>query len=102
MPYQWYHWYLLQAIGRQSSAGRITITVYDIIQSSLTALWIGIIERSMMLKQIEKKSYWMKCLISELGIQMLDSAVSAVYQLDMCLWNTDAPGGNKVKIWQNL
>ena len=20
----------------------------------------------------------------------------------MCLWNTDAPGGNKVKIWQNL
>ena len=23
-------------------------------------------------------------------------------KLDMCLWNTDAPGGNKVKIWQNL
>ena len=23
-------------------------------------------------------------------------------ELDMCLWNTDAPGGNKVKIWQNL
>ena len=23
-------------------------------------------------------------------------------QLDMCLRNTDAPGGNKVKIWQNL
>ena len=21
-------------------------------------------------------------------------------ELDMCLWNTDAPGGNKVKIWQ--
>ena len=21
-------------------------------------------------------------------------------QLDMCLWNTDAPGGNKVKLWQ--
>ena len=21
-------------------------------------------------------------------------------KLDMCLWNTDAPGGNKVKIWQ--
>ena len=21
-------------------------------------------------------------------------------RLDMCLWNTDAPGGNKVKIWQ--
>ena len=20
----------------------------------------------------------------------------------MCLWNTDAPGGNKVQIWQNL
>ena len=20
----------------------------------------------------------------------------------MCLWNTDAPGGNKVEIWQNL
>ena len=20
----------------------------------------------------------------------------------MCLWNTDAPGGNKIKIWQNL
>ena len=23
-----------------------------------------------------------------------------IRQLDMCLWNTDAPGGNKVKIWQ--
>ena len=23
-------------------------------------------------------------------------------ELDMCLRNTDAPGGNKVKIWQNL
>ena len=23
-------------------------------------------------------------------------------QLDMCLWNTDAPGGNKVKILKNL
>ena len=23
-------------------------------------------------------------------------------KLDMCLWNTDAPGGNKVKICQNL
>ena len=23
-------------------------------------------------------------------------------KLDMCLRNTDAPGGNKVKIWQNL
>ena len=23
-------------------------------------------------------------------------------KLDMCLWNTYAPGGNKVKIWQNL
>ena len=21
-------------------------------------------------------------------------------KLDMCLWNTDAPGGNQVKIWQ--
>ena len=21
---------------------------------------------------------------------------------DICLWNTDAPGGNKVKLWQNL
>ena len=24
-----------------------------------------------------------------------------VCQLDMCLWNIDVPGGNKVKIWQN-
>ena len=23
-----------------------------------------------------------------------------LYQLDMCLWNKDAPGGNKVKKWQ--
>ena len=23
-------------------------------------------------------------------------------KLDMCLWNMDAPGGNKVKIWKNL
>ena len=23
-------------------------------------------------------------------------------QLDMCLWNTDAPGGNKVKYGKNL
>ena len=23
-------------------------------------------------------------------------------KLDMCLWNTDAPGGNKFKIWENL
>ena len=23
-----------------------------------------------------------------------------IYELDMCLWNTDAPGGNKVKIRQ--
>ena len=23
-------------------------------------------------------------------------------KLDMCLWNTDAPGGNNVQIWQNL
>ena len=23
------------------------------------------------------------------------------YELDMCLSNTDAPGGNNVKIWQN-
>ena len=23
------------------------------------------------------------------------------FKLDMCLWNTDAPGGNKFKIWQN-
>ena len=23
-----------------------------------------------------------------------------VLELDMCLWNTDAPGGNKVEIWQ--
>ena len=22
--------------------------------------------------------------------------------LDLCLWNMDAPGGNRVKIWQNL
>ena len=22
------------------------------------------------------------------------------WKLDMCLWNTDAPGGNKVKLWQ--
>ena len=21
-------------------------------------------------------------------------------ELDMCLWNMDAPGGNKVKLWQ--
>ena len=26
--------------------------------------------------------------------------VNFVSQLDMCLWNTDAPGGNKVIIWQ--
>ena len=24
------------------------------------------------------------------------------YELDMCLWNTDAPGGNKVKYGKNL
>ena len=23
-------------------------------------------------------------------------------ELDMCLWNTDAPGGNKVKYGKNL
>ena len=23
-------------------------------------------------------------------------------KLGMCLWNMDTPGGNKVKIWQNL
>ena len=23
-------------------------------------------------------------------------------KLDMCLWNTDAPGGNKVQIWQKI
>ena len=23
-------------------------------------------------------------------------------KLDMCLWNKDAPGGNKVNTWQNL
>ena len=26
----------------------------------------------------------------------------AIFELDMCLWNTDAPGGNKIQIWQNL
>ena len=28
------------------------------------------------------------------------SGVEGLGKLDMCLWNTDAPGGNKVKIWQ--
>ena len=25
-----------------------------------------------------------------------------IKQLDMCLWNMDAPVGNNVKIWENL
>ena len=29
-------------------------------------------------------------------------AFESNFELDMCLWNTDAPGGNKVQIWQNL
>ena len=33
---------------------------------------------------------WFKCIISEIFQK----------EKDMCLWNTDAPGGNKVKIWQ--
>ena len=27
-------------------------------------------------------------------------AMLSLFQLDMYLWNTDAPGGNKVKLWQ--
>ena len=30
------------------------------------------------------------------------NSVTWLYKLDMCLRNTDAPNGNKVKIWQNL
>ena len=30
-----------------------------------------------------------------------NQALNMVFiQLDMCLWDTDAPNGNKVKIWQ--
>ena len=25
-----------------------------------------------------------------------------IQELHMCLWNTDVPGGKKVKIWQNI
>ena len=45
--------------------------------------------------------------LSELKFQMKKSRLrqtSSIIneKLDMCLWNTDAPGGNNVKIWQNL
>ena len=32
----------------------------------------------------------------------LHEDVSFEKKLDMCLWNTDAPGGNKVKYGKNL
>ena len=28
------------------------------------------------------------------------NSVAEEVELDMCLWNTDAPGGNKVQLWQ--
>ena len=28
--------------------------------------------------------------------------IASTLKLDMCLWNTDAPGGNKVKNGKNL
>ena len=36
-----------------------------------------------------------------LSINVIDN-MCAKLELDMCLWNMDAPGSNKVKIWQNL
>ena len=42
-------------------------------------------------------------------VQKVNSRLKFLYRqarfldlIDMCLWNTDAPGGNKVEIWQNL
>ena len=29
-------------------------------------------------------------------------SIVSINKLDMCLWNTDALGGNKVRIWKNL
>ena len=29
-----------------------------------------------------------------------NAPVAKQSELDMCLWNTDAPGGNKVQLWQ--
>ena len=29
-------------------------------------------------------------------------SIEIIRKLDMCLWNTDAPGGNKVKYGKNL
>ena len=36
------------------------------------------------------------------NISPLHNITNLYWELDMCLWNTDAPGGNKVKYGKNL
>ena len=54
-----------------------------------------------LLEQARNISVSQKFILYNFSTDVPDTRAAQYFvKLDMCLWNTDAPGGNKVKIWQ--
>ena len=61
----------------------------------------NIVKEYKILVQLNTNS-WMEKQAAKKLISMCHSDYLSVIKNKMCLWNTNAPGGNKVKMWQNL